>query len=424
MCDTLIKKVNGEFIFGKNSDRGCNEPNLTIYIPAKTNNDKELQCTYLKIENSKTSNGVILTKPSWMWGAEMGINDKGVIIGNEAVFTKTKGKDKERLIGMDLLRLGLERGNSAKESLDIIISLLDKYGQGGNCGFDHKFFYDNSFLISDKNEAYILETADKKWVYKKIEENGNISNRLSLNEGYTQTSDPKIINFAKENTEPIFTFFSKAKLRQETAHKALNMRTKYNVESIMAILRSHQGEDKKDLYTKGSVGSLCMHQSMLGDHTTGSMIVQSRKTIDTIWLTGCSTPCLAIYKPTYFGAVVPPVFSNEGESLKYWMDREYLVRAIYSGLIDEVEYKNNLNALQKQFIEGDQKLISSKPTKNDLKEYAMKCHLYEQEFVNKYRDVIDKVKNNELNLSSTWARKTKNLGKNVYNKDLRKRCEK
>jgi len=167
-----------------------------------------------------------------------------------------------------------------------------------------------------------------------------------------------------------------------------------------------------------------MHQSLLGDHTTGSMIVHSRKTIDTIWINGCSTPCLSLYKPTYFGAVIPPVFVSEDDSLKYWIDREYLVRAIYAGLIDKEAYTKKLSALQKQFIEGDQRLVGSKPTKNDLKEFAMKCNIYEQEFVDQYRDIIDKVKNKEAKLLPMWSRKTATLGKNVFERNLRKRCAK
>ena len=49
----------------------------------------------------------MLSKPAWMWGAEMGCNDKAVCIGNEAVSTKLQNPiedTKEKLLGMDLVR--------------------------------------------------------------------------------------------------------------------------------------------------------------------------------------------------------------------------------------------------------------------------------------------------------------------------------
>lgn len=65
-----------------------------------------LQCTYIEIDQVPSTYAVVLSKPAWMWGAEIGANEKGVCIGNEAVWTKLNGEDDlvERLLGMDLLR--------------------------------------------------------------------------------------------------------------------------------------------------------------------------------------------------------------------------------------------------------------------------------------------------------------------------------
>ena len=65
-----------------------------------------LQCTYIEIEQASRTHAVILSKPSWMWGAEMGANEHGVCIGNEAVWTKLNGPSdlEKRLLGMDLVR--------------------------------------------------------------------------------------------------------------------------------------------------------------------------------------------------------------------------------------------------------------------------------------------------------------------------------
>lgn len=60
------------------------------------------------MESNGPTKAVILSKPSWMWGAEMGANECGVVIGNEAVWTNDNDGDSnttvKRLLGMDLVR--------------------------------------------------------------------------------------------------------------------------------------------------------------------------------------------------------------------------------------------------------------------------------------------------------------------------------
>ena len=65
------------------------------------------QCTYTMIPQAKRTHAVILSRPSWLWGAEMGANEFGVCIGNEAVWTTLTDEEnlkEEKLLGMDLVR--------------------------------------------------------------------------------------------------------------------------------------------------------------------------------------------------------------------------------------------------------------------------------------------------------------------------------
>ena len=133
MCDTMVALGNstrdGVTIFAKNSDRQPNEPHIMVRVPAADHGENaKVKCTYIEIDQVPHTYEVLLLKPSWIWGCEMGCNEFGLNIGNEAVFTKEPyGED--ALIGMDMVRLALERCKTSKEALMCIIKLLEEYGQ-------------------------------------------------------------------------------------------------------------------------------------------------------------------------------------------------------------------------------------------------------------------------------------------------------
>ena len=63
-------------------------------------------------------------------------------IGNEAIYTKDLNENvkseeqgikvEKGILGMELLRLGLERGKTAEEALKVMTELIEKYGQWGS----------------------------------------------------------------------------------------------------------------------------------------------------------------------------------------------------------------------------------------------------------------------------------------------------
>lgn len=62
------------------------------------------QCTYIEIEQAAHTHAVVLSRPAWLWGAEMGANEHQVCIGNEAVWGRESADAEEALLGMDLVR--------------------------------------------------------------------------------------------------------------------------------------------------------------------------------------------------------------------------------------------------------------------------------------------------------------------------------
>ena len=71
---------------------------------------------------------------------------------------------------MDLLRLALERCTTAAQGVETIVALLERHGQGGGCGHERRgATYHNSFIVADRHEAYVLETAGAKWAVEHVD---------------------------------------------------------------------------------------------------------------------------------------------------------------------------------------------------------------------------------------------------------------
>ncbi|KAM9803460.1 secernin-3 [Syngnathus typhle] len=170
-------------IFGKNSDRPFDEVQEVLYFPAEDYEPgSKVECTYMKIEQVAHTYAIVLSRPAWLWGAEMGANEHQVCIGNEAVWGRESADGEKALLGMDLVRLALERADTAEKSVDVIAELLEKYGQGGCCIEEQcDFTYHNSFLISDRKEAWLLETSGRYWAAERAEGGyHNISNEYNI----------------------------------------------------------------------------------------------------------------------------------------------------------------------------------------------------------------------------------------------------
>jgi len=70
MCDTQVIIKDNITWFAKNSDREPGEPQLVVRLPAtQKNREKKLKTTYIKIDQVQKKHAVILSKPSWIWGA-------------------------------------------------------------------------------------------------------------------------------------------------------------------------------------------------------------------------------------------------------------------------------------------------------------------------------------------------------------------
>jgi secernin len=354
MCDTFVAlgsaTSNGEVIFGKNSDRPYSEQQTIVYFPRKRYSiESKVQCTYISIPQVEETYAVLLSKPSWMWGAEMGANEMNIVIGNEAIFDTKEPMGPPSLIGMDILRLALERSSTAIQAVHLICDLLESYNQGGPCAEDDPtLVYHNSFLIADLKEAWVLETAGKWWIAQKITDGiRNISNSLSIRSEYTLAKEG-IIDYALDrgycDDRDQFDFtkcFTKGIYQKPTKYSREGWGNfllqsnfgKISPKTMIEILRDHYG-------------GICMHGAF---RTTGSQVSYISKKNSIHWMTGSPHPCISFFKPF----VVPT--KNEPMNINIFTQRDNLDLSTQEKVFKELQaYERELIQLIQKRIQNDE----------------------------------------------------------------------
>ncbi|MFW6035009.1 MAG: carcinine hydrolase/isopenicillin-N N-acyltransferase family protein [Halothermotrichaceae bacterium] len=407
MCDTLVLFKNGKkrSFFAKNSDRDPDEFQF-IYItnnpqqefkqrPFEEKKTKYIENSFVKLKNIfyKFDNKyrAILSRPNWIWGAEMGVNEYGLSIGNEAVFSKEKVAQ-DGLLGMDILRLALHNTRSARKAVEFIINVTEKYSQGGDGGYSSSLYYHNSYLIKDFTRAYILETAADKWAVKKVDKAAAISNTYTITDDYDHISDncgqtdSDCVNFKAKYEDKIYTYVSKGNYRYKYSSDYLN-KANYNLNSLLTLLRSHK---KGVQEIKRGMSSICMHPgSFVKSKTTASMVVDYINDNCIIWFTGSPNPCLSLYKPVIITEGQKSDFGSIDYAVKFcsnWRD--------LSTLLEKKQYlfKNKIKPLRDKVEEDMVNKVYKKMNNNknkDLISVCQECRKIAEDF---RAGVIEKLK--------------------------------
>jgi secernin len=331
MCDTFVLVESGRVLFAKNSGRDPNEAQGLEWHPAADHpSDATVRTTYLDIPQVARTHAVLLSRPFWMWGAEMGANEHGVVIGNEAVFTR-QPYARTGLTGMDLLRLALERASTATGAVEVIVDLLRAHGQGGGYGHeDPTFTYHNSFLVADPNHAVVLETAGSRHAIEVVGDGARaISNGLT------------IPGFAEQYADRLRTRVSACRARR--ARTQAQAAEADGPAAMMRTLRDHgdhgdHGEHGDDgalgpsyRVTIGGMAAPCMHAGGLvaASQTTASWVSELTTDGARHWATATAAPCTGLFKPV---AVDQPVDLGPAPTDRYdartvWWRHERLHRA-------------------------------------------------------------------------------------------------
>ncbi len=321
-------------VFAKNSDRPIGEVQVAVPFGRRDTAGGTLRTQYLSVGDTG-AHAAFLSCPTWLWGAEHGVNEFGVAIGNEKVHTVHRAAEaRPALIGMDLVRLGLERSTSAEEAVCVMTDLLTVHGQGGIADAARQEAYDSSFLIADPEQSFVLETSGTDFAAAPYPAGAAISNRITLRSNWTRGSsalEPGD-DFDRYRDPSVPTSFADIRLTASRAFLAGQPRAGLTPAAMAAHLRDHgrgpwgpgipgpPTPPPTELGSDFSGASVCMHVRDL-TVTAASLIAVLPTDLDqgapVQAFVALGSPCVSIFVPAFPRtaagpvAFVPPELSSE-----------------------------------------------------------------------------------------------------------------
>lgn len=320
MCDTLCLLGEERTLFAKSSDRPVHEPQVLEHH-ARRDSGGTVRTQYLELPDAGAL-AVVGSRPTWLWGFEHGVNERGVAIGNERVWTTDDARHAPAaLIGMDLVRLALERASTADGAVDVIADLLGVHGQGGSCEDGHDEPYFSSFLVADPRSAWVVETSARTWVARPVDDGAAISNRLTVRADWTRSSPdvPAGADFDEWRDPEIPTGLADHRLRA-TGTAVATGAAAIGPRDLVAVLRHHgtrpwgaPGTDPADIEplpegvdADWNGVTVCMH---VRDYqaTTASMVAELVADAPPRLWACIGSPCVGVYVPVPFGHLPTPL---------------------------------------------------------------------------------------------------------------------
>lgn len=318
-CDTMVAlgsvTAQGQTLFAKNSDRPADECQPLAFHPRRSHPPgTTLACQFVKLPQAETTWRHIGSRPHWCWGYEHGFNEHQVVIGNEALPSLLPPAQEAKLIGMELLRLGLERGRSAAEAVEVITGLVSRYGQGKFANEAGVRTYDNGYIVADPKEAFVVETAGHEWAVQPVERAVGISNVYSIGTDWGAKSPAAPADFAGEYADPASQQGSGAMRRARSCALLERQSQPLSAPDLMTILSDHG--DSATTIPEGP--SICMHSLPDGSrgNTAASLVADLCADGSRLPVYWCSfySPCLGLFLPIFLEGELPTVLTLGGQT--------------------------------------------------------------------------------------------------------------
>ncbi len=317
--------ADGSALFGHNCTRPASQGIALRREPGRAYPHGEtVRLGNLTLPQARQTFTVLGIQTAGSWGFLGGVNEHHVSVGQTTMRTRLAATQ-PGLTGCELVRLALERSNSARQAVDGLTDLVTRHGQGDN-GDDH------AFLVSDCCEAFVVETAGSHWAVQDIGSVRAVGEVCLLRQDWDRISrgladvainknwwphDGSKLNFA-EVVAPDSCDHSAALHRWGRATLLLEQQSgSINAAFLRALLcgRADVADESETVNAFKMERSLCRFP--LDDDglaTTASFFIEA-KTAERPALAWCAfgPPGLSVYFPIFLDGDLPPAFQETAD---------------------------------------------------------------------------------------------------------------
>jgi dipeptidase len=322
--------VDGHTLFGHNAAGGSGVPLHLARAPGGSHApDERVRATHIELPQARHTHATLGGQPAGAWGFCHGVNEHGVAAGCTRLRTRLR-LDAPGLTGPDLVRLALERGQTAHQAVDALTALVARHGQGAFRGCADEQAYDAAVLIADGREAYLIETSGSAWVCQEVREVRAAGDVCTVRQDWDAIApglagrvidsgwwpeDGSKLDFAgalaaADEAGPALRRWGQATrlLEEQSGH--------IDASFLRRVLADHyEGSDHEiDPHAPGAgPQSLCRHAAPARPSVTAaSLVAVLGGALPLAWW-AYGPPCAALYFPLLPAGDLPPALAGDGD---------------------------------------------------------------------------------------------------------------
>lgn len=305
--------AENQTLFGHNDNSPVQaSPRTLVRTQGRTHaTGEEIETPHLRLPQSRQTWSVLATRCGHRWGYQHGFNEHGLVVGVTSIHTKLV-QPEPGLTGPDLVRLALERANSAHQAVEVVTDLIARHGQGPAQG--HEDEPDAALLIADAGEAFVLEAGGHHWALTHVHSVRAASDVCLLRQDWDRLArglSDLAIQKGWWPEDGCKLDFAGSIGKQGPAHAASLRRWG----KATMFLEQHSGQIEVPLLRR-LMGQLSEGLGTSGAETASSLVVQLTPHRPPLGWWCFGSPCGGLYFPVTLASELPPALAPDSDGCK------------------------------------------------------------------------------------------------------------